>query len=280
MANTWLRLYAEFATDPKMQMMSEAYQRRFIMLLCLRCCNVSVTLHETEVAFQLRISDAEWAETKAEFLAKNLITEDNRPTAWDKRQFVSDSSAARVAAHRERKKTAGNVTVTLQKRKCNAVDTDTDTDTDTDKVNNKDIRTAETQPTIKKRIKRESGAEAFDPLRFLIDNGTDHQTASDYLELRRSKKAVATHTALNAIASEARKAGMTLQAALVTCCARSWVGFKADWITGDPWPPGSARSGPSQRPEKFDPVAYVNRNRTKHNDHSADIIDITPERMA
>lgn len=122
MANTWFRLYAEFATDPKVQMMSECYQRRFIMLLCIRC-NGDVTLQDEEVAFQLRISNEEWQETKAVFVAKGLIENDNSPTAWDKRQFVSDSSAARVAKHREKKKQACNVTVTPP-------DTDTDTDTE------------------------------------------------------------------------------------------------------------------------------------------------------
>ena len=32
----WMRLYAEFATDPKVQMMSEAMQRRHVMLFCLK----------------------------------------------------------------------------------------------------------------------------------------------------------------------------------------------------------------------------------------------------
>lgn len=123
MSNAWFRMYAEFASDPKVQMMSEAYQRRFIMLLCIRCCNDHVTFQDEEVAFQLRISNEEWAETKAVFLGKNLINEDNAPTAWDKRQFRSDSSAERVRKHREAKKSACNVTVT-------APDTETDTDTE------------------------------------------------------------------------------------------------------------------------------------------------------
>jgi hypothetical protein len=114
-------MYGEFATDPKVQMMSEADQRRFVMLLCLRCSNDDVTLHETEIAFQLRISNEEWATSKALFLAKGLIDGDCQPVAWNKRQFVSDSSRARVAAHRAKKKQEGNVTVTPP-------DTDTDTD--------------------------------------------------------------------------------------------------------------------------------------------------------
>ena len=123
MANQWFRVYGEFATDPKVQMLSEADQRRYIMALCLRCSNGDVTLHDDEVAFQLRISNEEWARTKAVLVAKELIDEDNKPTKWDKRQYVADSSAERVSRHREKKKQACNVTVTPP-------DTETDTETE------------------------------------------------------------------------------------------------------------------------------------------------------
>lgn len=117
-------MYSEFAIDPKVQMMSEAYQRRFIMILCMRC-NDYATLHDDEIAFQLRISNDEWKATKAVFIGKNLIDEHNSPIAWDKRQFRSDSSAERVSRHRQKKKQACNVTVTPPE-----ADTDTDTDTE------------------------------------------------------------------------------------------------------------------------------------------------------
>ena len=76
MSNPWFRLYSEFAIDAKMQMMSEAFQRRYIMLLCLRCSNGDVTLQDDEVAFQLRISNEEWLDTKACFVDKGLIAID------------------------------------------------------------------------------------------------------------------------------------------------------------------------------------------------------------
>lgn len=121
----WFRMYSEFATDPKVQMLSESVQRRFIMLLCLRCGNGDVTLHDDEIAFQLRISNDDWLATKAVLVSKGLIDDDSSPLAWDKRQYVSDSSAARVRAHRERKKAA-------KKQGCNVTVTPPDTDTDTD----------------------------------------------------------------------------------------------------------------------------------------------------
>ena len=125
---TWFRLYAEFSTDPKVQMLSEVDQRRFILIMCLRCCNGHVTLQDSEVAFQLRISEAEWSNTKSTLLAKNLIGEDNKPIAWEKRQFDSDTSNSRVAKHREKKKLQRNVTVAPLKRKSNAPETETETE--------------------------------------------------------------------------------------------------------------------------------------------------------
>lgn len=106
----WLRLYAEFSTDPKVQMMSEAMQRRLIMLFCLQCSNGIETFHvterETSIAFALRISDEEIALTKAEFVRRGFINEDWTLRNWGKRQYASDSSTARVRKHREAKKNA------------------------------------------------------------------------------------------------------------------------------------------------------------------------------
>jgi len=125
MANPWFRMYAEFAMDPKVQMLNEADQRRFVMLLCLRCSNDGVTLQDEEVAFQLRISSEQWAATKAVFLEKKLIGTDNAPRAWDKRQYRSDSSAERVSRHRAKKKQESNVTATPPEAEAEA-ESDTD----------------------------------------------------------------------------------------------------------------------------------------------------------
>ena len=72
MANAWFRLYAEFANDPKVQMLSETQQRRLVMLMCLRCGNT--TLDDGLVGFHLRISADEVAETKAHLVENGFIT--------------------------------------------------------------------------------------------------------------------------------------------------------------------------------------------------------------
>lgn len=166
MSNPWFRMYHEFATDPKVQMLSEADQRRFIMLLCLRCSNDDVTLHDEEVAFQLRISADEYAQTKQRLMAKNLINADNTPVAWEKRQFASDSSAERVRKHRERKKQEQEQACNVTETKSNALDTDTDTDkhsTSAREENSPPVHEDQPTPTRKgllcKRL-REIGIEA------------------------------------------------------------------------------------------------------------------------
>lgn len=130
MANPWFRLYAEFVHDPKVQMLSEVMQRRLLMIFCLRCSNVLETLHETEIAFQLRITEEELKAAKLQFTEKGFINADWEVLNWEKRQFASDSSTARVSKHRAKAKEEGNATETLQHRSSNALDTDTDTDTE------------------------------------------------------------------------------------------------------------------------------------------------------
>ena len=61
-------------------------------------------------------------------------------------------------------------------------------------------------------------------------NGVTDSVWQDWISLRKAKRAAVTQTALDGIAREASKAGVSLQVALETCCARGWTGFKADWL--------------------------------------------------
>jgi hypothetical protein len=136
----WFRMYTEFAFDAKVQMMSECMQRRLVMLFCFHGERVTLheTLHETkdvtfsdsEIAFQMRISEADVTVTKELFLEKNFINEHWTLINWNKRQPNSDSSTERVRRYREKKKQSvmKNETLhetegeTLPKRQSNALD--------------------------------------------------------------------------------------------------------------------------------------------------------------
>ncbi len=201
MANPWFRLYSEFAHDPKIQMLPEAMQRRYVMLLCLRCSETLETLHETEIAFQLRLTEAELIETKQLFINKNFIDKHWKILNWDKRQFVSDSSTMRVRKHRDSKKQPSNADETLQKRPSNAIDTDTE------QTHKKKKATVVACPS-----------------------DVSEQVWNDWLQLRKTKKASVTETVINGARSEALKIGWSLEKFLVEWCTRGSQGLKADWI--------------------------------------------------
>lgn len=67
----------------------------------------------------------------------------------------------------------------------------------------------------------------------IIPHGISELVWNDFNALRRKKNAPITETALKGIESEARKAGVTLEEALITCCQRGWAGFRAEWIKKD-----------------------------------------------
>ena len=59
-------------------------------------------------------------------------------------------------------------------------------------------------------------------------DGVSPELWSDYLSVRKGKPM--TQTALNGIAREATKAGLSLEAGLRVCAERGWSGLKAEWL--------------------------------------------------
>lgn len=57
---------------------------------------------------------------------------------------------------------------------------------------------------------------------------------TDFLDLRRRKRAPMTETALAGIKREAGKAGWSLEDVLAKCLARGWQGFEAGWVKDEP----------------------------------------------
>ena len=104
MANPWFRMYHEFATDPKVQMMPEVMQRRLLMLFCAQCSEMLETMDDSELAFFLRISGDELEATKKAFLAKEFIDERWSLVNWAKRQPESAKSTVRVKRFRNKRK--------------------------------------------------------------------------------------------------------------------------------------------------------------------------------
>lgn len=76
--------------------------------------------------------------------------------------------------------------------------------------------------------------------------GVGETVWSDFLAMRKAKRAPLTATALDGIQAEASKAGMPLADVLALCCARGWQGFKASWLRdagAQPRAPGNRFAG-------------------------------------
>jgi len=127
----WLRLWIEWAHDPKIIAMPESMQRRHIVLLCLRRQVDTSTLSDEEIASYMRIGMEDLQETKELFTRKNFIDNGWNVLAWDDRQYDSDSSTLRTRKWRKRqRKKERDKKETSQERHGDGVDTDTETDKD------------------------------------------------------------------------------------------------------------------------------------------------------
>ena len=90
---------------------------------------------------------------------------------------------------------------------------------------------SDTQPIVKATINDKPKTINDKPKNTVAPpNGVTESVWQDWLSLRKTKKAAVTQTAIDGIEREARKAGVSLQVALETCCARGWTGFKAEWL--------------------------------------------------
>lgn len=129
----WFRLYAEVAHNPKVQRLSPDLFKAWINLLCLASENDPETGRLPDIkdiSFVFRLSNKRTETRLLQLIEAGLIVQLDNGYAvhnWEKRQYKSDTSAKRVAAHRRRKKQFGNVT---SNEACNVTVTPPETETE------------------------------------------------------------------------------------------------------------------------------------------------------
>lgn len=84
----------------------------------------------------------------------------------------------------------------------------------------------------------------FSFLSELIAMGVQEQTARDWMQVRKEKRASNTETALRSIQAEIRKSGMDAESCIRMAAENSWQGFKAEWAQNK-----TQRNAPSQQPK-------------------------------
>lgn len=101
--------------------------------------------------------------------------------------------------------------------------------TDVQPTNNYKPITNNHKPVLKEKINKKETENLF--------HDVSEQTAIDFKKLRSAKKAPVTGRVIESIRSEATKAGISLETALIECCTRGWTSFKADWYHKTHSPP-------------------------------------------
>jgi hypothetical protein len=90
MFSSSFKLFTSFATNPKIQMMSEIFQRRFVMILCLKASGSLEKLSNDEIALSLKITVEELSETIKVFIEKGLIEHDLKSIVnWEEMKISS-----------------------------------------------------------------------------------------------------------------------------------------------------------------------------------------------
>ena len=203
--NPWFRMYSDFMFDDKIEFLSFEDQRHYVVLLCMKNAGLldkdynQPGMMDRVISRRLGLYGEAFESAKKRLIESGLIDSRFQPVAWDKRQYISDSSTERVHAYRERMKQTRNVSVTAQE-----ADTDTETEADTEKEGEK--KPSAYAPPL--------------PVDLL----------NDFLQVRKAKKAGAlTKTAIAGLQREADKAGISLEAAVTACCEYGWQGFNAQW---------------------------------------------------
>jgi hypothetical protein len=145
----WFRHYAGLCRDEKLVSVAIKSKQPIERVVWIWCAILEsaaeiddagkFSIDTAEIAYFLRANEAD-IQSVLDNLQALGRTDQNHVVAWSKRQFASDRSRERVAAHRERKRAEAGGTdnqepsrnddVTFQKRYRNSPETETDTETE------------------------------------------------------------------------------------------------------------------------------------------------------
>lgn len=136
----WFRLYAETVDDSKLRLLAFEDRWHYIALLCLKCqgildARLDLAHMRRMVAVKLGVDMRTLDEIERRLVGENLVEKDTlQPLQWDKRQFQSNSSAARTREWRERQRLERDTAVTSPRRHGDGLEADADTENESTNV--------------------------------------------------------------------------------------------------------------------------------------------------
>jgi len=139
----WFRFYDTVLDDPKVQRLPAPLFKTWVNLLCLASRLGGTLPNVSDMAWTLRMDEADLEAQVERLVAAGLLEQGNdtfAPHNWSERQFQSDNSTSRVQKFRDKKRNvSGNGERNVSgETQVNAVDTDTEEETDTEENQNRD----------------------------------------------------------------------------------------------------------------------------------------------
>lgn len=175
------------------------------------------------IATMFKISERKAAEMVNDLISKGYVIK----TKFDgRRRFIESNIIAKLAGQTGKKqhsRLAKNDIADLHKMQPNY-----------NKINNDS-----TNHIINNKSK-------FSFLSELMNIGVTEQTAKDWMQVRKEKRASNTETALRSIKAEIAKSGMDAESCIRMAAENSWSGFKAEWAQNR-----IQRNNPAQKQPKL-----------------------------
>lgn len=259
MANSWLRLWHDMPNDPKWRVIARASGQPLHLVIALyiallvdasKSKSRGVTqCHNEDLSVTLDCDIAQIEAIKGAMQGR--VLDENRLTGWElrqpKREDLGDeetgakSAAVRKREQRDREK---EIAENNPNPECHEASRNVTLDKDKDK-------------DIKHIAEAPAKADVFSFKAELLKLGADPVLVSDWLQVRVTKKARNTKTALDGFIREVKKSGFTYDQALRRCCEKNWSGFDAEWVANIKPPMDTVSAIP------FDREAYEARKKAE-----------------
>jgi hypothetical protein len=208
----WFRMYTDFLNDPKMIALAFEDQRHFIAILALKSEGVTDQVCESHildriVAQKLWVDYAIILDVKKRLIASDLIDDNWQPISWNKRQMRSDADSSN--ADRQRRYRENNKRNALRNGEVTA----------TEEIRGEEKREDKIKPVTASKPK--------------LPADIDPEKWAEWMQVRKTKKAVNSPTALKALHNQLDKcvlAGIPKNVAITRAIEKSWLSINHEWI--------------------------------------------------
>lgn len=92
------------------------------------------------------------------------------------------------------------------------------------------INESSIEPSLKQKKRGQATQSGYSAIADLLEAGVDRQVATDWLAVRKAKKAQDTKTGIDGVLAQIAKSDMSPDAAIRLCCERGWAGFNPSWL--------------------------------------------------